>query len=742
MKNIESNSEFDSDDHNLINAKEYFLRGLHFSEKEELEKAEKNFLKSLEFIPDRLSTLSNLAIIYIKLDKLKDAIALLNKTLIMYPKDISLHLSLALAYERNNNFTKALYYYEEVLKIDIKNSDAIYGKAFALHTLGSINEAIKFYSEVIILEPDNVQIYNNLGIAYVKLKKFDEARICFSKSIKINSSCADSHFNLGLLYQEHQIYEDAAESYRVAIKLNPMYSDAILNLGLIYQEQGKLSNALNTFDMAINTKINFVEAYYNKGNVLSELKRYKEALECYKYAYDIYPDYDYLLGTFIFAKMQICDWSNLEEYLNIISNNVNKGKKTSPCLSLQILTDSARLQLKNTLIWANDKHPSNYLLGDIKKSPVKQKIRIGYYSSDFRNHPVSYLLAEYFESYDRSKFEIYGFYFGPSCEDEFHTRISNCLDLFIDVAKKTDKQVAELSRDLHIDIAVDLNGYTSGARTNIFSFRVAPIQTSYIGYLGTMGVEYYDYLIADQTLIPCESQQYYSEKIVYLNSYQANDANRKISNSKFTRFDFGIPENGFIFCSLNSSFKITPTIFDLWMKILHKVPESFLFLVADDSNIHTNLILEAKRLGISQGRLLFGERLERSSYLARYNIFDLFLDTFPYNAGTTASDSLWMELPLLTLRGEAFASRIASSLLTAIDIPELIACSPQEYVDKAVKLAINPEEYSRIKKKLQINKLKTPLFDTRKFKNNLENAYIKMYSCYMVGAKIENIYCN
>ena len=720
-------------------AKEYFMTALNFSENGQFDEAEKYLLMSLELIPDRLSTLTNLALILIELNKLGEAEKVLQKILNIYPNDVSSHIILAKVYDKNANHVQAMRSYQKALGIDKNNVDALYGSAIAMYALGSLCEAVHYYEKVIGLDPLNIQVYNNLGIAYAKLQKHTEALSYFNKAIKINPKFSDSYFNSGLVFQELQIHEDAEEQYNKAIALNPSYAPAILNLGLIYQEQGKLLDALNSFQKVIDLNSNLIEAFYNKGNVLRELKRYREALECYKSAYDIDPNYNYLLGTFIYTKMHICEWGNLQRDINNIKEKIENSQKISPCLALQIIVDSAKLQLKNTLIWATDKYPSNHAIGLIPKAKQKQKIRIGYYSSDFREHPVSYLMAEHFEIYDKNKFEQYGFYFGPKSDDVFHRRISVSMDKFIDVSIKTDKQIAELSRELQIDIAVDLNGFTSGGRSGIFSYRAAPIQASYIGYLGTMGADYYDYLFADATLIPFELQIHYAEKIVYLASYQANDSKRTIAATKYLKSDLGLPENSFTFCCLNNNFKITPDAFDLWMKILQLVPGSSLFLLAENNYVRQNLCIEASNRGISKDRLYFGGRLDRGNYLARYAAFDLFLDTFPYNAGATGSDALWMGLPFLTLKGETFASRMGASLLSAIDMPELIVYSPKEYVEMAVKLATNLSYYLRIKEKLKNNKISTRLFDTKGFTSNIEAAFSEMQARYNSGLGPEHI---
>jgi protein O-GlcNAc transferase len=417
---------------------------------------------------------------------------------------------------------------------------------------------------------------------------------------------------------------------------------------------------------------------------------------------------------------------------------VANEKVVSP-FSLLALNDDALLHKKVSEIYIHSKYPFNSALGPILKRPQGQKIRVGYFSADFKNHAVSILTAELYELHNKNKFEIIAFSFGVDDKSEMRSRLSKAFNRFFDVSGMSDLEIAKLARELQIDIAVDLGGHTQDSGTGIFSYRAAPIQISYIGYLGNMGAEYYDYLLADKTIIPDNSQKFYSEKIVYLPSYQVNDRMRIISEKQFTRAELGLPDTGFIFCCFNNNYKILPPTFDGWIRILNAVEGSVLFLYADNEWAKANLIKEAGLHGIDSVRLIFGGRIPAEEYLARYRVCDLFLDTFPYNAGTTASDALWVGLPVLTLMGQSFASRIAASLLRAIGLPELVTTSRAEYEGLAIELAMNPNKLAEIKFKLTSNRLTAPLFDTPLFTKNLEAAYIQMYERYQAGLVPEHI---
>jgi predicted O-linked N-acetylglucosamine transferase (SPINDLY family) len=365
---------------------------------------------------------------------------------------------------------------------------------------------------------------------------------------------------------------------------------------------------------------------------------------------------------------------------------------------------------------------------------------VGYFSADFHNHATGYLMAELFELHDKSQFELVGLSFGPIANDEMRQRLEKSFDQFIEVGRKSDVEVARLSRDLNIDIAVDLKGFTQDARTGIFAHRAAPIQLNYLGYPGTLGADYMDYIIADRTLIPLESQSCYTEKVVYLpNSYQVNDRKRLISDRQFTRQELGLPENGFVFCCFNNNYKILPATFEGWMRILKAVEGSVLWLFQVNAWAVDNLKKEAEKQGIAPDRIVFAEWLPLPEHLARHRQADLFLDTFPYNAHTTTSDALWAGLPVLTLMGRSFASRVAASLLNAVGLSELITSTQEKYEALAIELALNPNKLADIKLKLANNRMTTPLFDTLCFTKHLEAAYIEMHGRYHAGLEPDHI---
>jgi predicted O-linked N-acetylglucosamine transferase (SPINDLY family) len=591
------------------------------------------------------------------------------------------------------------------------------------------------------LIPDRASTLTNLSAAQLKLKKYSEARAAAQKAISVESDNSEAYLNLGLIEKDLKNFESAVKFFDKSLSLKPDYAEANSNKGNALHELKRYDEAIAHFDKALSLKPDYAECWSNKGITLNELKRYDEAIVHHDKALSLKPDIDWASGDLLHTKMKICSWSGLAESLQDIVQKVVANEKVANPFSLLALNDDSVLHKKSSEIYIQSRYPFNPALEPILKRPQSQKIRVGYFSADFHNHATGYLMAELFELHDKSQFELVGFSFGPIANDEMCQRLEKSFDQFIEVGRKSDVEVARLSRDLNIDIAVDLKGFTQDARTGIFAHRAAPIQVNYLGYPGTMGANYIDYIIADKTLISPELQTCYSEKVIYLPySYQVNDRKRLISDRKFTRQELGLPEYGFVFCCFNNNYKILPLTFEGWMRILRAVEGSVLWLLQDNSWAAENLKEEAEKQGVAPDRLVFAERLPLPEHLARHRQADLFLDTFPYNAHTTTSDALWAGLPVLTLMGGSFASRVAASLLNAIGLPELITSTQEEYEALAIELALNPKKLADVKLKLANNCLTAPLFDTPLFTKNLEAAYFKMMVRYQTDMMPDHIF--
>lgn len=681
----------------------------------------------------------NLGIIYSLLGNHQSALAAYDLVLENEPNDVETLTNKGSTYNDIKKYDLALEILDKAIQIKPDIPEAWSNRGIALNNLNLYDEAINSYKEAIRLNPNYPEAWSNKSIPLNKIKLYADAMYACDMAINLNPTYAEAWFNKGNIFYELQRFDEAVTSFHKAIDLKPDYHEAWSNKGAALFLLKRLDEAICCFDQSLSLKPNYAEALANKGAIFNELKRYDDAIANYEKALNLKSDIDWIYGDLLNVKMKICTWLGIENALEALSKKIVQCEAIINPFVLLALIDDPVLQKKSSNMYVNKKYPINDALGPINKYKPKKKIRIGYFSADFRNHAVSILTAELFELHDKRKFEIFALSYGIDDQSPIRTRLKNTFAQFIDVRTKSDLEIAALARSLEIDIAIDLGGHADGGRTGIFAYRAAPIQLSYIGYLSTMGAEYYDYLLADKVIIPNGSDHFYTEKIAYLPSYQVNDRKRSISNRQFTRQELGLPENAFIFCCFNSNFKILPATFNGWMRILEAVENSVLFLSADNEWSKNNLINEAKLRGIDSSKLIFGERIPNEKYLARYQVCDLFLDTFPYNAGTTASDALWTGLPVLTLMGNSFASRVAASLINAIELPELITNKQEEYETLAIELAKSPEKLASIKQKLVNNRLTTPLFDTPLFTKNLESAFKKMYERHQQGLEPDHI---
>ncbi|MEN9374762.1 MAG: hypothetical protein RIR79_2314 [Pseudomonadota bacterium] len=621
--------------------------------------------------------------------------------------------------------------------------NTLFEQAYTLHKEGKFAQAHALYLQVLAIEPQHFDALRLLGAIRIQTHQPKEAIEWLDKAIAINPNNSDIHGNRGMALVTLQQYPAAIESFDRAIALEPDYVESWNNRGIALDALKQHQAALESYDRAIAFQPLYMEAWSNRAATCQRLKQYQAAIESFDRAIALDPKHPFAHGVRLHTKTHICDWSNVEAETQELIGKIERSETVVQSFPFLSIKDSLALQYQVARMWSQTEHPFNPELGIIPPHPPAKKIRIGYFSTDFRNHAVAQLVAELFENHDKNRFEIIGFAFGVESNDAMRQRLMRAFDQFLDVRHQSDKEVAQLARQLEIDIAVDLNGFTTDSRFGIFAYRAAPIQVSYIGYPGTVGADYMDYIVADKTLIPETAQPFYSEKVVYMpHSYQVNDRKREISDKTFTREALGLPDSGFVFCCFNNNYKITPTTFDGWMRTLHQVPNSVLWLLEDNATAAANLRKEAKARGIEPHRLVFAGRMPLPKHLARHRVADLFIDSLPYNAHTTASDALWAGLPVLTCMGESFASRVAGSLLNAIELPELITKTQAEFEVRAVELALNPEKLQTIRDKLDKNRLTTPLFDSELFTRHLENAYEQMVQRYHAGLPPEHITVN
>jgi protein O-GlcNAc transferase len=723
---------------------------------------------------DCSDALNLLGIIAARTRRTEEAADLLRRAVAADPGNASAHNNYGNVLRRLGRSGEALDSYQRALGIAPDYAEAYFSRGNVLQELGRLDDALESYQRALQIKPGSAEAWNNRGITLRKLGRLEESLDSYQRALRIRPDYADAYFNRGRTLQElkrsaealdsyeqalqiapdAEVYNkrgtaledlrrfaDALDSYQRALRIRPDYAEAYFNRGNALQELERFADALQSYQRTIEIEPGHAEAYCNRARTLHRLQRFAESLDSYQRALEIAPDCRWLYGTWLHAKMRLCDWTDFDPQISNLVAAIEQQKTITPPFPVLALNDSPSLQRQAAQIWVNGRYPAAALLPPINKHRRRERIRIGYYSADYHGHATAYLMAGLFEAHDRARFEVVAFSYGPDVRDDMSRRLGDAFDRLVDVRTLSDGEAARMSRELEIDIAVDLKGFTQEARTGIFAHRAAPVQVSYLGYPGTMGAQFIDYIVADSTLIPRQSRQHYAESVVYLpDSYQVNDRQRPVADRTFTRAELGLPASGFVYCCFNNNYKITPETFAGWMRILGRVQGSVLWLLADNETAADNLRKEARARAVDAARLIFAPRLALPEHLARHRAADLFIDTLPCNAHTTASDALWAGVPLLTRIGESFAARVAASLLNAVGLPELIATTAEQYEATAVELAGNPARLAEIKQRLLRNRLTTPLFDTERFARHLEDAYTRMYERYQADMRPEDIW--
>jgi predicted O-linked N-acetylglucosamine transferase (SPINDLY family) len=596
-------------------------------------------------------------------------------------------------------------------------------------------EALASFDRAIEINERYAEAHCNRGTLLRDLGRLDEALKSYDRSIAIQPGLSLAYFNRGALLQHEGFFAEALTNYEKAIEIDPGSAAAHCNRGVLLGELERPEEGLASIDRAIALEPDSVSAHFNRAEALMKMKRLEAALISYDLALGLRRSHPFLLGSRRFAKAILCDWRGIDADIDEIAAATRHGQRVATPFQVVALLDDPALQHQSARIWSDLNFPAVPSAPEVDDSDQHRKIHLAYFSADFREHPVGILMAELFETHDRSHFEVTAFSLGAETQDPLRKRLEGSFDRFIDVRGKSDKQISALARELRVDIAVDLGGHTAESRTRIFADRAAPIQVNYLGYAGTMGADYFDYLVADQISVPRTLADHFSERIVHLpHTFLPNDSRREIAAVAYTREQCRLPLDGFVFCCFNNSYKLNPPVFDSWMHILHRVDNSVLWLSSHHPRTAANLRREASQLGIDPARLIFADRAAlQADYLARLRVGDLFLDTLPYNAHTTAIDALWAGLPVLTRTGRGFAGRVGASLLSAIDLGELVTSTVEEYRDLAVALATNPPRLAAIRRRLAENRLRAPLFDTVSFTRHLEAAYRQMHQRRLAG---------
>lgn len=675
---------------------------------------------------------------------------LYNEILVHAPNNSdALHLLGLIAHQQGRNESG-----EEMIRraVEINPHNPVYHFNLAIiqKKQGNPDGAVESYRKVTQMQPDHAEAWFNLANTLAQQKKTAEAVSCFQKNLELSPGSAKTWFNLGKAFRELGRYNESVDCYKKVTEIEPEHAAAYFNMGNSLKESGQQEEAVCSYRRAIELKPDYGEAYCNLGLALQEQKKYDVAVNAYRKAVALKPENITACSSLVFLLKYMCEWEEMERLSAGLDSGVRESleKKIrpdeAPFMNIVRVDDSAyNYRLART--WAQEisrtvaKYHLRFSFDSRRRD--KEKLTVGYLSNDYRNHPVAHLIAGLFAMHNRERFRIICYSYGEDDGSDYRNRIKSECDDFIDLRDMNTAESAKLIYDNQTDILLDLMGYTTDARMEICAVRPAPVQVSFLGYPGTSGADYFDYIITDSVISPEEHARFFSEKFVYMpDTYQINDIRQKISDKKYSPSDFGLPENDFVFCSFNQVYKIEAVMFDVWMNILKKVPESVLWLLSGGAVSEKRLKDEAEKRGVSPARMIFAGRMPKAEHLKRTQLAHLFLDTRIVNGHTTTSDALWSGVPVLTLLGKHFASRVSASLLKAAGLSELITHSLEEYENLAVRLARNPGELGRIRKKLWENRLTMPLFDTRRYAENLERAYEKMWERFAKGEEPQLIH--
>ena len=627
---------------------------------------------------------------------------------------------------------EAIVHYKKALRLNRNYAEAHNNLGNALHLLGRSAESVVHYHNALASRPGYAEAHWNLANSFREIKRYDEAIAEYTKALAIRPGFAEALNDIGKTLHLLDRCDEAIAAYEQAIAANPASTEATLNLGDVFTSRNQQHEALNHYRNALKMNPDNVDALVRRGAAQAALKCHEDAIVDFERVLALDPDNTTAFNGLAICAIAACDWSRTTRLLHDMEAWIAKGNMVQP-FTLLGYCDDPSLHLACAKIYASRaiSYPALWK-GTIWRN---EKIRIAYVASGFYQHPTAYLSAELLETHDRTRFEIIGISLGPDDGSDIRARIIRGVDQFIDVRSKTDDEVAKLIHDMQVDIVVDRSGYSANTRPGIFARRPGPIQVNYIGYPGSLGAKWYDYIIADRVVLPFDQQPYYTEKIVHVPvSYLGNESRRAIADEIPSRHQMGLPPSGFVFCCFNNIYKVAPATFEVWMRLLRQVNGSVLWLLADDDTAIRNLRNQAAERGVEPERLIFATRAKLEVHLARHRLADLFLDTLPYNAHTTASDALWAGLPVVTCLGRAFSGRVAASLLAAIGLPELVALDLVEYEALALKLALAPKRLQDVRKKLMQNRLNYPLFDTKRYRHHIESAYLTMWQRWQDSA--------
>jgi len=664
-----------------------------------------------------------------------EALASYDAALALTPDHAETHSNRGSALKELRRHAEALASYDRALAIAPGFAEAHYNRGGVLKDLKQFGEALASYDRALAIRPRHPDTLNNRGNVLKEMGRIEDALASYDAALALRPTFAEALNNRGGALQALKRPDEALASYDRALAIAPGYADALHNRGVMLKEMRRFADALACLDAMLAIRPNDPDALANRGSLLMELGRPAEALASYERALAIAPDHAIAFGGVADCAIKLCDWERLVGLSGDVRRRIAAGEPLMFPLVMLGFADEPALHLACARSFIRSQIPA--LPQPLWRGETWQneRIRLAYLSADFHQHPVAQLMVELLEGHDRTRFEVIGISTAPDDGSALRARLIRAFDRFHDVRETAAPDIARLMHDMRADIVVDLTGYTQGGRPEILALRPAPIQVSYLGYPGTLGADFIDYIIADPIILPFDQESFYAEKIVHLpDTYQANESRRANAGAAPSRREAGLPDEGFVFCCFNNHLKITAPVFEVWMRLLGAVDASVLWLSAFNGVGVANLTRAAAAHGIDPGRVIFAPRTEHfEDHLARLRLVDLFLDTLPYNAHTTASDALWAGVPVLTCRGNGFAGRVAASLLHGIGLPELVTTSLADYEALALRLATDPALLAGLRARLERNRPRFPLFDGERFRRHIEAAYITMWQTWQRG---------
>lgn len=724
-----------------------------------LPEAERLYRSLLADIPDNSEVQQLLGTLYAQQGRNAQALALLGRVLARDGASAPALVVFANVLAAEGRVEEALVRYNAALQVDPRCAQALDGRGTALYVLRRYQEALASYDAAVALEPQFAESHNNRGYALQQLKRYPEAiaacekalaiHACFAEALNnratslslmgrfedalasydaalaIQPGYADAYYNRGNTLLSLKRLEDALASHDQALRLQPGFAAALNGRGNALHHLGRLDEALASYSAALAIQPDLVDALNNRGRTLHTLQSHRESLESYEAALSVAPGNCTAFNGAALAALYLCDWVRCAGFAPTMMSRVAAGAFVPPMILLAYGADE-RLQRQAARTAAEEMVPGRPEIVPRPDGRNGEKIRLGYLSSDFGEHPVGAQSVELFELHDRTRFEVLGFSTRADDGSPLRARIVRAFDQFHDLEALSDTSAAERIAGEQVDILIDLNGHTHGARFGILARRPAPVQVSWLGYAGTIGADFMDYMIADAHVAPLASQAAFSEKIIRLpDSYFVNDRKRSVGKIP-TRSSEGLPGDGFVFCCFNASWKITAAMFQVWMHILMQTPNSVLWLRSPGEEAAASMEQAARAQGVNPSRLVFAHKADLPTHLARHALADLFLDTLPFNAHSTGCDALWAGLPVLTCRGTSFCGRVGASLLHAVGLPELVADNLDDYRALALGLAADPQRLRALRRTLEKGRHHAPLFDTDLFRRNIEAAFIEM----------------